>query len=93
MNTSSYNANIVIIEESETNVYYQVALQFLPHAGDFIELTSLVDQESEYPSKHRLQVDQVTHQITDIQRKNGQSGGDHFVIIFASRVDVPDVLS
>jgi hypothetical protein len=93
MSTPNYNANIVIVEESEINAYYQVGLEFLPNVGDFIELTSLLDEKSGHPSKHRLQVDQITHEITDIDTKSKpQTGGGHFVTIHASPVEVPEVL-
>lgn len=93
MSTSKQNANIVIVESGEINAYYQVALEFLPNVGDFIELTSLMDQKSGHTSKHRLQVDQITHAMTDIDTKSKpETGGGHFVTIHTSRVDVPEVL-
>jgi hypothetical protein len=93
MTKVNHNANIVIIEESQLNAYYQVTLGFLPNIGDFITLTSLVDIRTGHESHHELRVDQIIHEISDIDVKSDMpKSGFHFVTILASRVDVPEVL-
>jgi hypothetical protein len=73
---------------------YQVRLECIPRAGEFIHLDSLLevaDRRSE--TSFNLEVIQILHEITDVTDKvtNGQKGR-HSVRVYAKKSDAAEGL-
>lgn len=72
------NANIVV----EGGAYYRVRLEWLPRAGDLVELYSFLDQASGHPTPGRYEVVRVVHELHDVTDKAPASmKGYHYVSV------------
>lgn len=81
--SNQINANIREVD----GAYYPVRLQWLPKAGELIDLYSSIDAAAGHPAHHRYEVLQVVHQLHDI--KEGEKrfeSGHHFVTVWVRSV-------
>lgn len=78
------NANISEID----GPYYAVKLQWVPRAGELIDLWTFTEQAEHGSPVHHYEVVQVVHRITTALDKGGREHkGQHVVTIHVKRVD------
>jgi hypothetical protein len=67
---SNLPINAIITELDGNETYYEVRLEWIPRAGELINLHSFKDQVEECQPNHHYKVVQVKHSIYDITEKN-----------------------
>jgi hypothetical protein len=73
------DASIAVIDGG----FYQVRLKSVPHAGELIDLYSLLDVENKRVGRHYFEVVQVVHKMYDVTKR--RPNGMHFVTIHMKR--------
>lgn len=67
--------------------YFPVKLYAVPHVGELIDLTSLIDLIAQRPdSRHFYEVVQVRHELHDVPQDDPRyEKGNHSVSVFVKR--------
>jgi hypothetical protein len=90
---SNLQINATIIELDGNKTHYEVRLEWIPRAGELINLYSSKDDVEDYPPNHHYKVVQVKHSIDHITEKTKavlrSQEGSHFVNIYVKNYTDP----